>query len=184
MIRCRAPTLIDPGQQVDVLLESLRQKCGDAEFGYRIQALFAHTIMRQGWSILAINAKGHPDIRAQAPDDEVLIQVKSHSHRSADASVELSHDDVEGIRAIGRRTGWFALLDCAIPVQWVLITGDRAVSLLGRPMHLATLQANCNLEMSESCNKHFYDIVLDNHVRLPTLSFQVLCHRALSNNGL
>ena len=171
-------------QETEAILEALRQRCGDAEFGYRMQALFAHTVMRQGWRILAINAKGHPDIYALAEDEEVLIQVKSNAHRSASTTFELSHDDVAGIRAIGRRTGWFALLDCAVPVQWFVISSQRATSLLGRPLHLATLKANCDLEISATCTRHFHEIISKNRVRFPSLSFHVLSHRALMGDGL
>jgi hypothetical protein len=171
-------------QETEVILAALRQRTGDAEFGYRMQALFAHTIMRLGWRILAINAKGHPDIHAQAADEEVLIQVKSNAHRSARSMLELSFDDVEGIRAIGRRTGWFALLDCAVPVQWFVIDSQRARSLLGRPLHLATLKANCDPEISATCTRHFHEIISNSRVRLPTLSFHVLSRRALIGDGL
>lgn len=180
----RGRALNDNHFQIDQVLEDLRDRCGDSEFGYRVQALFAHTIMRLGWTILVINAKGHPDILAQSPDDEVLIQVKSHSHRGAAATIELSSDDVAGIKAIGRRTGWFALLDCAAPVQWIVVKGDRAASLLGKPMHFATLQANCDRAISNSCNKHFYQIVSENQGRLHALTFQVLCRRALAHDEL
>jgi hypothetical protein len=184
LIRSRVQKLTDITPDIESLLKGLRRKCGDSEFGYRMQALFAHTIIRKGWHITAINAKGHPDIRAQTSDDELLIQVKSNAHLSANSNLELSLDDVGGIKAVGRRTGWFAVLDCAAPVQWIMISGVRAVSLLGRPMHLATLKANCDLEMSTSCSRHFYGVISDNHVRLATLTFQVLCRRALAGDGV
>lgn len=184
MIPCRARKLTDIRQETEAVLSVLRQRCGDAEFGYRMQALFAHTIMRHGWRILAINAKGHPDINAQAADEEVLIQVKSNAHRSASSVLELSDDDVEGIRGIGRRSGWFALLDCAVPVQWIMISSQRAVSLLGRPLHLATLRANCDLDLSTTCSRHFHEIISKNILRLPALTYHLLSHRALSGDGL
>lgn len=176
--------MTDISQATEDVLAALRERCGDAEFGYRMQALFAHTLMRQSWRILAINAKGHPDIYAQAADEEVLVQVKSNAHHSAHSIVELSHDDVAGIRAIGRRAGWFALLDCAMPAQWIMLSSQRATTLLGNAMHLATLKANCDAAMSEACSRDFRALISENWSRVPTLSFQILCRRALSGEGL
>ena len=45
------------------ILARLRDEVGDSEFGYRLQALFAHVLGRLGASILEVNAQGHPDIR-------------------------------------------------------------------------------------------------------------------------
>jgi hypothetical protein len=56
----------DNGQfAVKPLLEGLRAEFGDAEFGYRMQGMFAHVLARLGGEILEINAQGHPDIKAR-----------------------------------------------------------------------------------------------------------------------
>ena len=141
-------------------------------------------LMRLGWSILEVNAKGHPDIRARVGDHEALIQVKTLHHRSANALIELSSDDALGVLAIGRRVGWFAVLDCAVPVQWLMIGRKRAMRLIAAPMRLATLRANCDLEFSNECNEHFRQIVSENQARLGNLSYTVLRNRALAHNGL
>jgi hypothetical protein len=74
--------LSDDSFEIGPALETLRDQCGDAEFGYRMQGLFAHVLMRQGCKILEVNAKGHPDIRARAEDREVLVQVKTVAQRA------------------------------------------------------------------------------------------------------
>jgi hypothetical protein len=176
--------LSDSDFEIGPLLEQLRARCGDAEFGYRMQALFAHVLMRQGCTILEIKAQGHPDIRARMGDRELLIQVKSTSHRTGNSGIELSSDDLAGVTAMGRRAGWFAMLDCAVPVKWIMLTSDRAGWLLGRPFHLATLQANSDVVMSTECNEHFNQIVAANRAHLQNLSYAVLRNRALAHNGL
>jgi hypothetical protein len=60
----------------------------------------------------------------------------------------------------------------------------RAASLLGKPLHLATLRANCDLNMSAECNEHFYQIIGANRSRLPNLRYTVLRNRALAHDGL
>jgi hypothetical protein len=114
-------------------LEQLRDKCGDAEFGYRTQGLFAHVLIRQGYKILDVKAQGHPDIRALGHDREMLVQVKTVAHRSAQAVIELSVEDVAGIAAVGRRGGWFAVLDCATPARWIMVSGSRGARCWAGP---------------------------------------------------
>ena len=121
---------------------------------------------------------------AHAEDREVLVQVKTVAHRTAQSVIELAQDDVAGIAAMGRRGGWFAVLDCAVPVQWIMVAGTRAASLLGKPMYLATLRANRNTEMSTECNEHFFEMIAANRSRLPNLRYTVLRRRALARDGL
>src|SRR6266568_7498311 len=167
-------TLSDTNFEIFRSLRDLRIRCGDAGFGYRMQALFAHILMRQGWSILEISAQGHPDIRASMLDQEILVQVKSVAHRTANSMIELSSDDVAGISAIGRRAGWFAVLDCAAPARWIMIRSNRAAWLLGKPIYVTTLRANSDVAISADCNEHFYEIVSTNCARLTNLSYTVL----------
>jgi len=58
------------------LLDALRAKFHDSDFGYRMQALFAYVIAGLGAWIEEINAHGHPDIRAAWQGKTALIQVK------------------------------------------------------------------------------------------------------------
>jgi hypothetical protein len=157
--------LRDGHYDIGRFVEELRHQCSDSEFGYRMQALFAHVLMRQGWRILEIKAKGHPDIRAATGDREVFVQVKSVSHHSANSTIELSGSDAAGIRAMGRHAGWFAVLDCAVPIRWIVIERGRAARLLGTPHHLATLQANRDIVLSKYCNEAFLEIISEHRDR-------------------
>jgi hypothetical protein len=176
--------LSDSSFETSSILQALRIRCGDVEFGYRMQAIFAHILMRQGWRIIEINAQGHPDIRASMADQEVLVQVKSVSHRTANSIIELSNEDVAGVTALGRRAGWFAVLDCAAPARWNVVTGTRAAWLLGKPMYVTTLRANSDAVMSSDCNDQFREIVSANSSRLSNFSYTILRNRALAHDGL
>jgi hypothetical protein len=170
--------------EIDFVLEELRSQCGDTEFGYRMQALFGHVLMRLGYKVLEIKAQGHPDIRACVEDRELLVQVKTVAHRTAHSLIELSNEDVAGITAMGRRGGWFAVLDCAVPVQWIIVVGTSAATLLGKPLYLATLRANRDPEKSAECNEHFFEMIAANRSRLPNLRYTVLRSRALAHDRL
>jgi hypothetical protein len=166
------------------ILKQLCNQCGDIEFGYRMQALFAHILMKKEWNIVEVNAQGHPDIRAERGGESLLVQVKSVGHRSPNSLITLSKDDVDGIAALGNRGGWFAALDQASPVQWIIVTRDTASRLLGRPLHLSTLLANSDAIVSDECNRSFYDLILLHRNRLPQLTYGILRRRALSQDEL
>jgi hypothetical protein len=176
--------LSDSNFEISRVLQALRGHCGDIEFGYRMQALFAHVLMRLDWQIIEVNAQGHPDVLASMADQEALFQVKTVLHRTANSMVELSKDDVGGITAAGRRAGWFAILDCAAPARWNVLTNSRAARLLGKPIYVATLRANSDTAMSIDCNDHFGEIILANSSRLSNLGYAVLRQRALAHDGL
>jgi hypothetical protein len=95
-----------------------------------------------------------------------------------------ARDDAADITALGRRTGWFAVLDCAAPARWNVVTGRRAGWLLGKPMYVTTLRANSDSVMSSNCNDQFREIVSTNSARLPNLSYTILRNRALAHDGL
>jgi hypothetical protein len=166
------------------LLGELRGQCGDIEFGYRMQAMLAHVLIRLGVTILEMNAQGHPDIRAQLKDGELLVQVKTVLHRSHLSMFDLRPEDLIGISAAGRREGLLAVLDCAEPAQWVVITADRASLLVGQSVHVATLQAISHRELSSDYTAEFADIVRAQRERLRNLTYNVLRSRALSGAGI
>jgi hypothetical protein len=93
------------------ILEELRNHCGDSEFGYRMQALFAHVLIRNGYRIREINTQGHPDVRASLGDREIFVQMKTILHSSAGTLFGLKESDLAGITKRGRRDGFLAVLD-------------------------------------------------------------------------
>lgn len=182
MIQTSGRKLIEGRFNFDIQLRDLRNRCGDAEFGYRMQGLFAHVLLRLGWYIIEVKSKGHPDIRARLGDHECLVQTKSAMHRAANSTIAMSPEDIKGVTELGRRTGWFAVLDCAFPVQWVVVNGSRAVALLGKRLPLALLRANSDIRFSSDCSRQFHQILAENGERLTTLTYALLCSRALKGD--
>jgi len=170
--------------EVKPLLDELRSEVGDSEFGYRIQALFAHVLLRLGGVVSTVNAQGHPDIGARLGDRELLIQVKAVSHASASQIVNVADEDLRGIAPTGRREGVLAFLDCAEPVEWIVIPFARANALSGRSVHVATVRAERDVALSEDCTGEFLDMVLTIGKRLRTMTYRVLRRRALRGEAV
>ncbi len=156
---------------------------GDGEFGYRIQALFAHVLLRLGGVVSTVNAQGHPDIGARLGDREFLVQVKTVSHVSASQLMNVADEDLKGIAPAGRREGLLAILDCADPVEWIVVPFARASALSGRSVRVATVRAERDVALSEDCTGEFLDLVLTSGRRLRTMSYRVLRRRALAGAG-
>lgn len=166
------------------LLDELRSEYGDSNFGYRVQGLMAHVLLRCGCEILAVNAQGHPDILARLGDTRLLVQVKSTAHRGANANFELGAEDLQGITPRSHEAGYLAVLDCAEPVSWILVRHDRLRPFLGRPVHLATLRAESDVPLSADCTEAFLEIMSSSGARLRNVGFAILASRALRGRPL
>jgi len=166
------------------VLDDLRRQCGDGEFGYRMQAFFAHVLLRLGARVTMINTHGHPDLRARMSAGECVIQVKTVSHASSAYAFQATIADLEGIRPTPGCRGYLAILDCAVPVGWHLIEADRATSLIGRAAQIATLRAMRTEPLSTECTDVFLDLIESEKHRLPLLSYRLLADRALRGEAL
>lgn len=166
------------------ILDCLRYHCGDSEFGYRVQALFAHVLLRLGAKILEINAQGHPDIKAQLADRLLLIQVKSVLHGSRSSMFQLTEGDLRGIEPGQRSEGYLALLDCAEPIEWILEPYNQLRRYLSRSAHITSLRAEQEEVFSRECTEEFVEMVLGLEKRLPNLTYRLLVDRALAGRVL
>ena len=167
------------------LLDALRSEVGDSDFGYRIQALFAHALLRLGAVIQEINQQGHPDIRAGLGDRSLLVQVKSVSHNNAPCSPAIQEPDLAGIRpSSGRETGYFAVLDCAAPPAWIMVGYEGMPKDCSKPLNMEALRARANKNFSRECTDAFTEMILANKEKLHLLNYQTLCRRALRGEAL
>jgi hypothetical protein len=169
---------VDGQFTIKPLLDALRSECGDAQFGYRMQGLFAHVLAKLGAVILEVNAQGHPDIKARTADTLLLVQVKSSKH-SGPLSFQLSSADIAGIPSGERTKGYLAFLDCAEPVSWILLEASVARQFLNRCMPIPALRAARDEQMSQDCTEVFVEMVLSAKNRLSLLTFPLLAKRAL-----
>ncbi len=166
------------------VLDSLRQHCGDSDFGYRMQGLFAHVLLRLGARIIEVNAHGHPDVKAQLGDRTLNVQVKAALHGEPTFQFDLAAKDLAGIRSPSGIGGYLAMLDCAEPVSWILVHEMKLVTLLGQSVRMATLRADRDTLFSQECTDEFLDLVITHADRVFGLTFRILANRALRGETL
>jgi hypothetical protein len=169
---------------VKPVLENLRANCGDSEFGYRMQALFAHVLMRLGATVLEINAKGHPDIKALMGQELMLVQVKSAGHSGPSSMFSLSDSDFAGIASDERAAGYLAFLDCAAPVSWHIVKSGAAGQLRGRFVPVESIVAMRDETLSVECSEVFAEMILSIKDRLGVLTFAIVSARALNGKEI
>ncbi len=150
-----------------------------------MQALFAHVLFELGSTIAEVNQQGHPDIKSVKDGETALFQVKSITHRYAGWVLTVSPDDIGGIRpSRPDEVGYFAVLDCAIPVSWV-VSGYSAIRRHEtRSVSIETIRASADLEQSSECTGVFAELVMRHKDNLHLLTFGVLRERALRGERL
>lgn len=150
-----------------------------------MQALFAHALLQLGGTITEVNQIGHPDIKWVANNRALLFQVKSMSHNYVGGNLMISHTDVAGI--CPSRTdedGYFAVLDCAAPVSWVVINYDAVRRHEGGSVSIETVRASADPELSNRTTEIFGELVMRHRDNLHLLTFRVLRNRALRGDLL
>jgi hypothetical protein len=167
------------------ILDSLRASIGDSEFGYRMQALFAHVLLELGSTITEVNQQGHPDIRSVKNGKTALSQVKSITHSYAGWVLTVSSEDIAGIRpSHPGEVGYFAVLDCATPVSWV-ISGYSAIRRHEKcSVSIETIRASADSELSSESTGVFAELLMRYKDNLHLLTFSVLRERALRGERL
>lgn len=171
--------------EIKPALDLLRTNIGDSEFGYRMQAFFAHVLLELGGSIIEINQQGHPDIKAHFNGKISLFQVKTITHSSAGWSLTIRSEDIEGIHPSGfNKAGYFAVLDCAIPISWLIIEYDQMRRHESHSVPIETIRAATNVELSIECTTVFSELVTQHLEKLHLLTYGILRKRALSGEKL
>ena len=164
-------------------LETLRGAVGLSEFGYRIQGLAAHVLLRIGARVLEVNSQGHPDIIAETDKGLIRIEVEADIHGSrARALTEEVLDGMEPRSAADK--GYFALALCGPYPRWLLVDYSPLRRRHGTPASPAILQALSDAEDSERWTAEFITLLVTHCRHLPAFSFDFLARRALEGRAL
>lgn len=167
------------------MLDSLRAGIGDSEFGYRMQTLFSHVLLELGATVTEVNQQGHPDIKSVKDGRTALFQVKSIAHSYAGCVLTVSPDDVAGIcPSHPDEVGYFAVLDCAVPVSWVVSEYIAIRRHETRSVSIETIRASADSQFSIESSSAFAELVMRHKADLHLLTFGILRDRALRGERL
>lgn len=171
--------------KVGHVLDDLRRYVGESEFGYRAQGLLAHVLLRIGCKVVSINPQGHPDIVAKLGSQTLLLQAKSIHGKVRRKGFTLEAEDLEGIHPKNdNTTGYLAVLDCILPISWILVDYTRLIRQVLRPTHIISLYAMRNKDLSLECTEEFIELVIKHQSHIRNLYFHILSSRALRGEPL
>lgn len=164
-------------------LETLKEAVELSEFGFRIQGLAAHVMLRLGFRVLQVNSQGHPDIVAEI--ERGLIRIEVEADTQGFRARALTEEDLDGIEP-GRTTdkGYFAVVLCGPYPRWILVDYARLRRRRGTPASPALLQALADTEASKQWTAEFIKLLVSNCQHLPVFSFDFLTKQALEGNPI
>ena len=169
--------------QAGKCLQTVRDAVELSEFGFRIQGLAAHVLLRLGARVLKINSQGHPDIVADTERGFIRIEVEADIHGSRPRV--LTEEDLDGIAPReATDKGYFALALCGPYPRWLLVDHSRLRRRRGTPASPAILQGLSDTEASERWTTEFITLLLTHCPHLRAYSFSFLVRRALEGRPL
>ena len=161
-------------------LDELRNAVEPSEFGYRIQGLAGHVLLRLGFQILQINAAGHPDILAR--NQQGLVRLEIEADMFGCRARELTLADLLAIAPQGvLEKGYFAVALCGPYPRWAIVDSTVLHRRFGNPASPAILQALRDVKMSDAWTTEFINLLASQGEHLLTFSYEFLVQRALAD---
>ena len=166
--------------QASDCIDSLHLSVSSGEFGYKIQALAAHVLLRLNFGVEEINRSGHPDIVATRGMRKLHFEVEAEVARPR--LRKLTDDDFDALTELPGGVGYFALaIGFPIP-RWVVVPAERLKDR--RPSSNVLLEALSDAEFSNAWTYAYIDLLNRECRRIRRTSFRELCERALEGRGL
>ena len=161
-------------------IENLLLSISPVEFGYRVQALAAHVLLRLEYRVEEINRSGHPDIVATRGMEELRFEIEAEVVGSRPR--QLTAGDFASLTKVPGVTGYFALaISFPIP-RWILVPAEQ---LVGRkPSSNVLLEALSDRDFSDAWTHEYIRLLNEECRRVTRGSFSALCARALAGRGL
>ena len=168
------------GVSARTCLDRLLRELGDTVFGFKMQAVAAHILLRLGHEILEVNRFGHPDIVSMKDSVEYRFEVEAEvqGHRKR----MLEPADFGGLTVTGA-VGYFALVVSFPSPYWVVVP---VLKLVDResPSGNATLVALSDRLVSDAWTQIHLDLLATSCSVIRERSFEQLAKRAVEGRAL
>ena len=161
-------------------LKNLHLSVSSAEFGYKVQALAAHVLLRLNFAVEEINRSGHPDIVATRGMDKLHFEVEAEV--AGPRPRKLTDEDFDALTELPGGVGYFALAISFPTPRWIVVRADRLK--YRRPSSNVLLEALSDADFSNAWTYAYIDLLKRECRRIRRASFRYLCERALTGRGL
>ena len=163
------------------LHRTLLNQTTPSEFGYKMQAVIGHILLRQGFEIREINQSGHPDIVAEL--DEVRHVFEIEADTSTPKPKQLTRQDFESLLCDTATLGWYGRLVNLHKPYWILVRASK-LAHRSRATSVSMLMALSDREFSDSCTKTYFEILRRSMPRIQESSFGRLSSDAIRGQPL
>ena len=161
-------------------IDYLRLNLSAAEFGYKMQAVAAHVLLRLNYQVQDIRSSGHPDIIATRGIEELRFEIEAEVVGSRPR--QLTNDDFNSLVEVSGAVGYFALAIRSPTPRWVVVPAER---LQGRkPCYSVLLDVLSDSGFSDAWTYEYISLLSEKCRQIRQASFKSLCDRALAGRGL
>ena len=162
-------------------IERIRSSVSAVEFGYKIQAVAAHILLRLGYRIEAVNRAGHPDIVAIREGREFRFEVEAEAFGPRPR--QLTAADFASLTEAPNIVGYYALAISFPKPCWILVPASKLVRRT-RPSANMLLEALSDKEYSAEWTREYVRLLQNACRQIRLASFSDLCKMALEGHGL
>ena len=160
-------------------IDRIRSNLSESAFGYKIQAIAGHVLLRLGFEIDEINSSGHPDIIARINEQKFHFEIEAEV--GAIRLRKLTDADFKSLISPGI-VGYYALAVIIPTPGWILVPARKLVTRKNR-CSKALLKALSDKRMSEEWTREYTNLVRGSYRQLKYSSFKILCDRALEGRN-
>lgn len=162
-------------------LDRIRSSISAAKFGYKIQALAAHVLLRLGYRIDAVNRSGHPDIVTTRGGGVFLFEVEAEV--AGPRLRKLTDADFGALISGPNVIGYYALAVSFPTPYWILVPASK---LAGRrlPSTNILLEALSDKEYSAEWTREHVRLLEGACRQIRLGSFDDLSQMALTGRSL
>ena len=154
-----------------------------SKFGYKVQALAAHVLLRLGYRIEEINQSGHPDIIAVRHGMEFRFEVEAEA--GSPRPRKLTDSDFASLLEVPDGFGYYALTISFPTPYWILVPASK---LCGRryPSTNILLEALSDKAYSANWTTEYLGLLNDacHQISRASFDFKKLSAMALDGRGL
>jgi len=162
-------------------LESLRLSVSSAEFGYKVQALAAHVLLRLNFEVEEVNRSGHPDIVATRGIDKLHFEIEAEV--AGPRPRKLTEEDFSALTELPGGVGYFALAISFPTPRWIVVQADY-LKHRKKSSSNVLLETLSDIGFSKAWTGEYIELLRQECRRIRRASFRELCERATSGRGL
>ena len=162
-------------------IDSMHSSGSAAEFGYKVQALAAHVLLRLSYTVDIINQSGHPDIVASKDKYEFRFEVEAEwGHPRLRKP---SDDDIASLVGGAGVAGYYALALHFPTPRWILVPASKLAGRT-RPSANMLLEALSDRPQSLAWTCTYIRLLHEASRQIRVTSYHELSRIALEGRGL